>query len=169
MPSGMFHLSLIRTPPPETLSVCVSPPTGSSMPLTVIGRMRVDARPFAALDALGLAAGDDAQRVRRVESTCRIPPKRWMPRPVLYSTAASQPASRCTRASLTARTSTIAPPSTAATVAGQQADVRQAELDVLAVRGWMGRDAETAIVDQGRSCFASASGSTGSIASREHT
>ena len=50
-------------------SVVVSPPIGSSMPCTRDREDRLDARPFAALDALGLALRDHAQLLRaaRVE------------------------------------------------------------------------------------------------------
>ena len=99
-------------PPPEMFSVVVSPPIGSSMPCTLIGRIGVDARPLAALDPLGLAVRDDAQLLGAAVVDCRMPAKRWMPRPVLYSTATSPPACRLTRGSLTVSTSTIAPGST---------------------------------------------------------
>ena len=139
------------------------------MPLTRDRQHRLDARPLAALDPLGLARQDDAQLLRPAVVELQVPPKRWMPRPVLYSTATSAPPSRCTRASLTARTSTIAPRLDRRDRGRQQADVRQAELHVLTGRDGGGGEAMTAISIRAGAASPVRRGRRGSIASREHT
>ena len=59
-------------PVPETSSVVVSPPIGSSMPADVDVEVRRDAHELAALDALDLAAERDRQRARcSRRSACR--------------------------------------------------------------------------------------------------
>ena len=92
---------VIWMPLPLTSSVVVSPPIVSSIPRTVTSRRGGDAHELAPLDALDVAVEGDRQRAA-ASARCSVPPKRWMPRPDVTSTAISWPTRRATRSSLTA-------------------------------------------------------------------
>ena len=108
MPSGSRHGSLISTPPPERLSVVVSPALDARARSIGIDADRddgADARPVAALDALGSRRRSDVEDVgARALSTRRAvealdAARRWCSRPRTSGRRAG-----CARSSRTAST-----------------------------------------------------------------